>query len=156
MAGQIGLAKCGVNFLVTNMVEQNRLARFTTFKFWHQMMPRLWCIRRNGSVAKGACLGPVTGHAWRLIAAPGDGRHSESQYKQPPYHAAWWLHNPPSFARRHTTKTHPSWLAGCRRQALPIPIHWHPSHKGRLPLVWCCLPVHDRYHAIIVSYSRVC
>ena len=39
MPREVSLGDRGVDFLVTNMVQQNRLAGFSAFQFWHKVMP---------------------------------------------------------------------------------------------------------------------
>ena len=80
VAGQFGFRQCGMDFVVANLVQQDRRATFPAAQFRHQMMQTLAGVGRNGPPAqradricmhRGLCIRPVCvttlGHKTRMV-----------------------------------------------------------------------------------------
>ena len=52
--GQFGLRERGVNFVVANLVQQNRRPALAAAKLGHKVVQALAGIRRNRPIAQGA------------------------------------------------------------------------------------------------------
>ena len=54
IAGKFGLSQCGMDFIVTDLVQEHRRPAFAAPEFWHEVMLALADIGRDGTAAERA------------------------------------------------------------------------------------------------------